>query len=48
MTLASMNRLLYVGKVSKKKGVLSLIKAINILNDENIIIDIVGGAGDRV
>lgn len=39
--------LLYVGKVCKKKGVLSLVKAINILNDENIILDIVGGAGDK-
>lgn len=39
--------LLYVGKVTKKKGVLSLVKAINILNDENIILDIIGGTGDK-
>ena len=47
MAYASTYRLLYVGKVAKKKGVLSLIKAINILDDENIILDIVGGAGDK-
>lgn len=40
--------LLYVGKVCKKKGVLSLIKAIEVLNDENIVLDIIGGAGDKV
>lgn len=40
-------KLLYVGKVSKKKGVLSLIKAINILHDEEITLDIIGGAGDK-
>lgn len=38
--------LLYVGKVSKKKGVLSLVKAINLLNDEAISLDIIGGIGD--
>lgn len=43
-----MYKLLYVGKVAKKKGVLSLIKAINILNDEGIILDIIGGAGDKI
>ena len=43
----SIRRLLYVGKVANKKGVLSLVKAINILNDENIVLDIVGGAGDK-
>lgn len=42
-----MSKLLYVGKIAKKKGVLSLVKAINILNDENIILHIVGGAGDK-
>ena len=40
-------KLLYVGKVSIKKGVLSLVKAINLLNDENITLDIIGGAGDE-
>ena len=41
------NRVLYVGKVAKKKGVFSLIKAINMLNDENINLYIIGGAGDK-
>ena len=40
-------KLLYVGKVCKKKGVLSLVKAIKLLNDENITLDIVGGAGNK-
>ena len=40
-------KLLYVGKVAKKKGVLCLVKAINILNDKNIVLDIIGGAGDK-
>ena len=47
MESAATTKLLYVGKVAKKKGVFSLVKAINILNDENIILDIVGGAGDK-
>lgn len=38
--------ILYVGKVAKKKGVLSLIKAVNRLEDSEIILDIVGGKGD--
>ena len=42
------NKIIYVGKVSNKKGVLSLIKAVNLLNDDSIILDIVGGAGDRL
>ena len=41
------SKLLYVGKISIKKGVLSLIKAINKLDDENITLDIIGGAGDK-
>ena len=43
----TVKKLLYVGKVAKKKGVLSLVKAINILKDENIVLDIIGGAGDK-
>ncbi len=42
-----LNKLLYVGKIAKKKGVLSLIKAINMLNDESIVLDIIGGVGDK-
>ena len=41
------SKLLYVGKISIKKGVLSLIKAINKLDDENITLDIIGGTGDK-
>ena len=40
-------KLLFVGKVCRKKGVLSLVKAINLLDDENIELDIVGGAGNK-
>ena len=46
-SFTSTRKLLYVGKVAKKKGVLSLVKAINILNDKNIVLDIIGGAGDK-
>ena len=45
--VAPTKKLLFVGKVCKKKGVLSLVKAINLLNDENIVLDIVGGAGNK-
>ena len=41
------NKLLYVGKISKKKGVLSLIKAVNQINDKNLELDLIGGAGDK-
>lgn len=40
-------KLLFVGKVCRKKGVLSLVKAINLLDDENIELDIVGGVGNK-
>lgn len=41
-------KIIYVGKVANKKGVLSLIKALNLLDDERITLDIVGGAGDKI
>ncbi len=41
-------KIIYVGKVANKKGVLSLIKALNLLDDERITLDIVGGAGDKL
>ena len=40
-------KLLYVGKVAKKKGVLSLVKAFKMINAKNISLDIIGGAGDK-
>ena len=43
----TVSKLLFVGKVCKKKGVLSLVKAINLLDDANIELDIVGGAGNK-
>ncbi len=46
-TIDSYKKILYVGKVSKKKGVLSLIKAVNKLEDSDISLDIVGGAGNQ-
>lgn len=39
------NKILFVGKISKSKGVLELIKAINLLSDNNITLDLVGGKG---
>ena len=39
-------KILYVGKIAKKKGVLSLIRSINLLNNKNIILDLIGGAGN--
>ena len=40
-------KLLYVGKVAKKKGVLSFVKAFKMINAKNISLDIIGGAGDK-
>ena len=40
-------KLLYVGKVAKKKGVMSLVKAFKKIDEENISLDIIGGAGDK-
>ena len=40
-------KLLYVGKVAKKKGVLSLVKAFKQIKNRNISLDIAGGAGDK-
>ena len=40
-------KLLYVGKVAKKKGVLSLVKAFKMIKSENVVLDIIGGAGDK-
>ena len=40
-------KLLYVGKVAKKKGVLSLVKAFKMIETKNISLDIIGGAGDK-
>ena len=41
------NSIIYVGKVAYKKGVMCLVRAINLLNDDKIVLDIVGGAGDK-
>ena len=46
-TTNTKTKLLYVGKVSKKKGVLSLVKAFKMINTKNISLDIIGGAGDK-
>lgn len=40
-------KLLYVGKIAKKKGVLSLIKAFNKIDRDDISLDLIGGAGDK-
>lgn len=40
-------KLLYVGKVAKKKGVMSLVKAFKMIDKKNISLDIIGGAGDK-
>ncbi|MBR3288993.1 MAG: glycosyltransferase family 4 protein [Lachnospiraceae bacterium] len=40
-------KLLYVGKVAKKKGVMSLVKAFKKIDEKNISLDIIGGAGDK-
>lgn len=40
-------KLLYVGKVAKKKGVMSLVKAFKMIDKKNISLGIVGGAGDK-
>ena len=40
-------KLLYVGKVAKKKGVMSLVKAFKKIDKQNISLDIIGGAGDK-
>lgn len=42
------NSIIYVGKVANKKGVLSLVKALNLLGDDKITLAIVGGAGDKL
>lgn len=42
------NSIIYVGKVAYKKGVMSLVKAINLLDNDSIVMDIVGGAGDKI
>lgn len=41
------NSIIYVGKVAYKKGVMCLVRAINLLNNDSIVLDIVGGAGDK-
>ena len=41
------HKLLYVGKVAKKKGVLSLVKSLQLVNHKDIVLDIIGGAGDK-
>lgn len=41
------NNIIYVGKVAYKKGVMCLVRAINLLNNDSIVLDIVGGAGDK-
>ena len=42
---SSIIKILYVGKLSKKKGVLSLVKAFNSLKKENLSLTLIGGAG---
>lgn len=40
-------KILYVGKIAKKKGVLSLIKAFKKIENNNLQLDLIGGAGDK-
>ena len=46
---ADPTRILYVGKIAEKKGVKSLIKSLSCLGlpKERIVLDLVGGAGNR-
>lgn len=43
----NMYKILYVGKIAKKKGVLSLIKAFKKIENNNLQLDLIGGAGDK-
>ena len=39
-------RLIFAGKISEKKGVKSLIKSLEYLKDENVVLKLAGGAGN--
>ena len=39
-------RLVYAGKISKSKGLLSLIRALDMIEDGQLILDLAGGFGD--
>ena len=40
-------RLIFAGKISEKKGVKSLIKSLEYLKDENVVLKLAGGAGNE-